>query len=254
MEFDFDLSRDTAISVAGEMVEDLQLSPEDAAAIVAAIKAEVEHLSTQLTDKQVSSNLMDAAEALQQTLRENAASQASDSGLPVAAQEQQEPEEASPPTTATLSQIPAAALLAARAQGSGVSLASDASASSSHSAPHSATAAAAAPAAAAGPATGIAPDVAAPPRVFSPPPHFPPAHPPLPPHAVTAGGALPDFPSPSLRVMRSSSIDAAALLRGEPFSRSSSAAHGEHAPPPPRLGINRAGLLQSCPDSGVNSM
>jgi hypothetical protein len=56
VEFEFDLSHDTAISVAGEMVEDLALSPEDAAAIARAIKAEIAALTTHL-EEQVSLSL-----------------------------------------------------------------------------------------------------------------------------------------------------------------------------------------------------
>lgn len=45
VQFDFDLESDTAFDVASEMVEDLQLSPKDAAAIAAAIKDEVSLLT-----------------------------------------------------------------------------------------------------------------------------------------------------------------------------------------------------------------
>lgn len=203
VEFEFDLSHDTAVSVAGEMVEELQLSPEDAAAIASAIKAELEGLASQLQGG-VSMQLEIAAAALQQGLRENAASQAGEGE----------------PGAPGLQQAPGAALLAARARGSAASVTSNASVGSGGS---HASATAALP-----PQAGEVPSP--PQRVLSPPPlprsglgpHGSMSLPPLP-----TASAQPDLPSPSQRVMRSNSIDAL-LLRGEPFSRSSSAVHGAH--------------------------
>jgi len=71
VEFEFDLSKDTAVDVATEMVEDLQLSPDDAVAIAVAIKNEVVSLSSQL-EEQVSLSLEQAAAALQLAVTENA--------------------------------------------------------------------------------------------------------------------------------------------------------------------------------------
>ena len=45
VEFEFDVLLDTALDVAAEMVEDLALTPEDAAVIAGAIRNELELLS-----------------------------------------------------------------------------------------------------------------------------------------------------------------------------------------------------------------
>ncbi|GAB4823146.1 hypothetical protein N2152v2_010192 [Parachlorella kessleri] len=72
VEFEFDISRDTAISVASEMVEDLQLSEEDAAAIATAIRDEIANLTTHL-EEQLSLSLEQASAALQEGLFHSAA-------------------------------------------------------------------------------------------------------------------------------------------------------------------------------------
>lgn len=72
VEFEFDVSRDTAISVASEMVEDLQLSQEDAAAIAAAIRDEIATLTTNL-EEQLSLSLEQTSAALQEGLYQSAA-------------------------------------------------------------------------------------------------------------------------------------------------------------------------------------
>uniref|UniRef100_A0A1D1ZU48 non-specific serine/threonine protein kinase n=2 Tax=Auxenochlorella protothecoides TaxID=3075 RepID=A0A1D1ZU48_AUXPR len=75
VEFAFDLSRDTAASVASEMVDDLALSPADAADIAAAIRDEIAALSSDL-EAAVSMNLEAAGEALQAGILHSAASAA----------------------------------------------------------------------------------------------------------------------------------------------------------------------------------
>ena len=71
VEFQFDLARDTASSVASEMVADLELSPEDADIIADAMSKEVSALSEKLEGK-ASASLAQTAAALQRGLRDTA--------------------------------------------------------------------------------------------------------------------------------------------------------------------------------------
>ena len=75
VEFEFDLTHDTVGSVASEMVSDLELSPEDADTITAAMKWEISKLSANM-EGAASVNLESAAAALQAGLMENALLQA----------------------------------------------------------------------------------------------------------------------------------------------------------------------------------
>eukprot|EP00887_Chlorella_sp_A99_P002566 scaffold6.g2566.t1 len=187
VEFEFDVNQDTPEQVAGEMVADLDLSPEDAVAIALAIGSQLDSLGSQVAARMPSQQSMQITEQLSSwvgtfqhslpaTAAQNMASQSSEPSLA--------------PAPAAL-----AALLAARANGSGLSIASAASSSHSHGGV---------------PPAPAEPAALPPPRTASPVP--------------AAAPAPPDFPSPSQRILRSNSIpaDAAALLRGDPFSRTSS--------------------------------
>lgn len=76
IEFEFDLTSDTATSVATEMVAVLELSPEDAQAISAAMESEISNLLPSL-EGQASCNLAQAAAELQQELKDTAIQHAS---------------------------------------------------------------------------------------------------------------------------------------------------------------------------------
>ncbi len=76
IEFEFDITSDTATSVATEMVAVLELSPEDAQAISAAMESEITNLLPSL-EGQASCNLAQAAAELQQELRDTAIQHAS---------------------------------------------------------------------------------------------------------------------------------------------------------------------------------
>lgn len=75
VEFEFDMTSDTATSVASEMVGVLELSPEDAEAISTAMEAEITTLLSSL-EGQASTKLAEAAAELQQELRDTAIQQA----------------------------------------------------------------------------------------------------------------------------------------------------------------------------------
>lgn len=75
VEFEFDMTSDTATSVASEMVGVLELSPEDAEAISTAMEAEITTLLTSL-EGQASTKLAEAAAELQQELKDTAIQQA----------------------------------------------------------------------------------------------------------------------------------------------------------------------------------
>lgn len=75
VEFEFDLTVDTVVSVASEMVSDLELSPEDADAITIAMRQEISKLAAKM-EAEASTNLENAAHALQQGIMENALLQA----------------------------------------------------------------------------------------------------------------------------------------------------------------------------------
>ena len=76
VEFEFDMDRDTATSVASEMVGLLELSPDDADAIALAMQTEIRNLLAELQGHESSSSLARAAAALQQQLRDTALLQA----------------------------------------------------------------------------------------------------------------------------------------------------------------------------------
>lgn len=86
VEFEFDTNTDTAVSVASEMVSDLELSPEDADTIVIAMGKEISAL-TQSLEPKASTSLQAVGAALQQGLVENALLQANEGSgvLPQAA-------------------------------------------------------------------------------------------------------------------------------------------------------------------------
>lgn len=71
VEFQFDMKHDTAVSVASEMVADLELSPEDAEIIAEAMNKEISTLSENLEGK-ASQSLAETAVALQRGLRDSA--------------------------------------------------------------------------------------------------------------------------------------------------------------------------------------
>ena len=75
VEFEFDMTSDTATSVASEMVGVLELSPEDAEAISTAMEAEITTLLSSL-EGQASTKLAEAAAELQQELKDTAIQQA----------------------------------------------------------------------------------------------------------------------------------------------------------------------------------
>lgn len=76
IEFEFDITSDTATSVATEMVAVLELSPDDAHAISAAMESEIKNLLPSL-EGQASCNLAQAAAELQQELKDTAIQHAS---------------------------------------------------------------------------------------------------------------------------------------------------------------------------------
>lgn len=76
VEFEFDMNSDTATSVASEMVAVLELSPEDAFAISAAMEAEISTLLSSL-EGHASCTVAQAAAELQQELKDTALQHAS---------------------------------------------------------------------------------------------------------------------------------------------------------------------------------
>lgn len=139
VEFEFDLSMDTATDVAMEMVRDLQLSGEDAVAIASAIKNEVSNLSSHLEQK-LSESLEVAAAALQQGLEDGALMQQealNEQGEESKPAEKQRRAAALPPagpSAASLRELGSfTSLVSAKSKGSGASLLSQASSTSSQS-------------------------------------------------------------------------------------------------------------------------
>jgi len=142
VEFEFDTNTDTVASVASEMVNDLELSPEDVDAVALAMRREISSLS-QGMEGQASSSLAKAADLLQHELRENALMVANSVDGPLPWPQSQDglprvrtamlPPPPLPSGVTSLKDLPPGAASILRSAGSASSVHSEASLTSAHS-------------------------------------------------------------------------------------------------------------------------